>query len=117
MPVWTNIPGGLGAGFGFPKWAAKTRIRSFPKWGRPLIALAALPGVAIALLSFVLLVASLLALFLLIFPVYKLVSWASGLGTEQAPVETQVLTEPALPSPGSKTVHATVVDSEVVDPV
>lgn len=106
MPVWTSIPpdpfGGLRS-----QWAS--RSRRVPRWGVPILLLASLPGLAIALLSIVLLVASLLALLLLTLPVYKLLAWVGSWGSS-VPIPTP---EPAprFGSPGSKPVDVRVVES------
>jgi hypothetical protein len=103
MPLWTNI--GTNAGGRFYSW--RTRVSAFPAWGKPILFLAALPGLAIALLSIVLLGASLLALLLLVLPVYKLIRSVAAVGgsSTQATVETEVT------SPGSKTVSVRILDS------
>lgn len=112
MAVWTNIPGGGFGSFG-SQW--RQRASRFPKWGTPVLFLAALPGLLIALLSIALLAASLLALLLLTVPAFKLIVWLSSLGgggvqREEQP-EAQVEFEARLPSPGSKPVEVRVVDS------
>lgn len=106
MPVWTSIPadpfGGIRS-----QWAS--RARRVPRWGVPILLLASLPGLAIALLSIVLLVASLLALLLLTLPAYKLLAWVGSWG-EMTRVSSP---EPAgrFGSPGSKPVDVRVVES------
>lgn len=99
MPVW-NFNAGR-----FSQW--RGNVSSFPRWGMPLLFLAALPGLAIALLSIVLLGASLLALLLLVLPVFKLIRAVSGAGgaASQVPAEAEVT------SPGSKPVTVRILDS------
>lgn len=82
------------------------RWTRFPRWGVPLVAVAAIPGVAIALLSIALLLASLLALLLLTVPVYLVISridrWVRPANTTS--------TEMRYASPGSKPVDVRVID-------
>ncbi len=53
-------------------------LGSLPIWGRWLLLIAALPGVALAGLSILALGVSILALLVLTVPVYRLVRWVSG---------------------------------------
>lgn len=119
MPVWTHIPTGGFSQFG-NQW--RTHSSRFPRWGLPVLLIAALPGLAIALLSIVLLMASLLALLLLMVPVFKVVTWLAGFGggggvgegrsrRSSSASAAEVELEARLPSPGSKPVEVRVVDS------
>lgn len=109
MPIWTNI-GGLGGGAaGNPFGASgawKARVSGFPRWGLPVILLASIPGLAIALLSIVLLVASLLALLLLTLPAYKVVVWINGFGRRSPEIPAAAV----VTRPGSKPVDVRVID-------
>ncbi len=75
---------------------------SLPGWARLLVAFAALPAILLALLSIVLFAASLLALFLLAWPVYRLVS---SLRAQPRHAEVEVVTV----STGRKAIDATVI--------
>ena len=73
-----------------------------PGWARVLVGIAALPGILLGVLSILVFAVSLLALFLLALPVYRLVS-----GLRAVPVEPDV--DVVAVSPGRKTIDATVI--------
>lgn len=52
----------------------------FPAWGMPLVLLAALPGIAVAVVAALLLVLSLVVLVVLVVPVYRVVRLLGGTG-------------------------------------
>jgi hypothetical protein len=60
-------------------------LGGLPGWGRALVAIAAVPGIVLGLLSLVLLVVSLLALLVLTVPMYRLVRGISGEGRDPTP--------------------------------
>ncbi|MFN4241928.1 MAG: hypothetical protein ACK4PI_01675 [Tepidisphaerales bacterium] len=102
MTQWSSNPFG---GFGVWRERWVVRSRTLPRWGLPILVLAALPGLAIALLSVLLLMTSLLALLLLALPVYRLLLWVGDVG---AGGRRSAEAGPA--SPGSKPVQVRVVD-------
>ena len=89
------------------------RFGGLPGWARALVWLAALPGLALAGLSLLVLLGSILALLLLALPVYTLLKSVLGggrdAGLDGPPGED--LGGPAGPSPGRKRVSATVIES------
>jgi hypothetical protein len=90
----------------------RSRITVFPRWGLPLLLVAAIPGIALALLSGLILVTSLLALLLLTLPVYKLIVWGAALSNRGTPVATGNPQDPSpFTSPGSKSIEVRVSDS------
>ncbi|MGA2496604.1 MAG: hypothetical protein ABSH20_02615 [Tepidisphaeraceae bacterium] len=56
----------------------KGGITSLPAWAKSLVALAAVPGILLLVLSILAAVVSIAVLSLLTVPVYKLVSWVAG---------------------------------------
>ncbi len=56
----------------------KGGFSSLPGWARSLVALAAIPGILLLVLSILAAVVSIAVLSLLTVPVYKLVSWVAG---------------------------------------
>jgi hypothetical protein len=50
----------------------RSRFASLPTWARGIVGIAAVPGIALALLSILLLIVSIIALLLLTMPVYRL---------------------------------------------
>lgn len=98
---WQDIRGGFGG---------------LPGWARALVWLAALPGLALAGLSLLVLLGSILALLLLALPVYTLLKSVLG-GRRDAPDADFVgppdeeFAGPPGASPGRKRVSATVIES------
>ena len=92
------------------------RFVGLPGWARALVWLAALPGLALAGLSFLVLLGSILALLLLALPVYTLLKSVLG-GRRDAPggdVDAPAAEDfggPPGASPGRKRVSATVIES------
>ena len=92
------------------------RFGGLPAWARALVWLAALPGLALAGLSLLVLAGSILALLLLALPVYTLLKSVLG-GRRDAPdagfdgPPDEEFGGPAGPSPGRKRVSATVIES------
>ena len=62
------------------------RVTTLPAWGRLLLVIAAVPGLALLALSILAFGVSLLALLLLTVPVYRLVTFLSGGGTPRREV-------------------------------
>ena len=62
------------------------RVSGLPAWGRLLLVIAAIPGLALLALSILAFGVSLLALLLLTVPVYRLVSFLSGSNTPRREV-------------------------------
>jgi hypothetical protein len=89
------------------------RFGGLPGWARALVWLAALPGLALAGLSLLVLLGSILALLLLALPVYTLLKSVLGgrrdAGLDPAPGEEFDGAPGA--SPGRKRVSATVIES------
>jgi len=91
------------------------RLGGLPGWARALVWLAALPGLALAGLSLLVLLGSILALLLLALPVYTLLKSVLG-GRRDAPDggldgPGEEIGGPGGPSPGRKRVSATVIES------
>jgi hypothetical protein len=91
------------------------RFGGLPGWARALVWLAALPGLALAGLSLLVLLGSILALLLLALPVYTLLK--SVLGGRRDALDGglygpgEEFGGPAGASPGRKRVSATVIES------
>lgn len=65
------------------KWQGfKGRLGQLPAWARFLVGVAALPGIVLLLLSIAAILVSLLALFLLTTPVFRLVCFFCGVKSE-----------------------------------
>src|SRR5687767_5360111 len=92
------------------------RFVGLPGWARALVWLAALPGLALAGLSLLVLLGSILALLLLALPVYTLLKSVLG-GRRDAPgggfdgPPGDEFAGPPGASPGRKRVSATVIES------
>ena len=92
------------------------RFGGLPGWARALVWLAALPGLALAGLSLLVLLGSILALLLLALPVYTLLKSVLG-GRRDAPdagfdgPPGEDFGGPPGASPGRKRVSATVIES------
>jgi hypothetical protein len=77
-------------------------IVGLPQWARVLVAIAALPGLVLLVLSTVAFAVSLLALLLLTVPVYVLLRWAVGVVSRPPSAGP--------PASGVKRVEATIVE-------
>jgi hypothetical protein len=81
------------------------QLGGLPKWARMIVAIAAIPGMILLLLSMLAFAVSVLALLLLTVPVYaalrRLLVGGSPVQTERMRLD---------PSPGAKRVQATVVE-------
>ena len=86
----------------------KGSLGQMPAWGRFLLTLAALPGIALILLSILAFGVSLLALLVLTVPVYRLVQALSG-GRRTEPSIPETILEPSL-SPGRRHVEVTIIE-------
>ena len=82
------------------------QFTGLPEWARFLVGVAAIPGIALLLLSILAFAVSLLALLLLTVPVYVLLRRLTGGG--RPPVQDERV--PSEPSPGVKRVEATIVE-------
>ena len=95
---------------------AKGGLNSIPTWGRIPIAIAMLPGLILAGLSILAFVVSLLALFLLTVPVYRLVRWITAGRARPSEAKSGVVTiiDPSDadygPAGRRKPVEGTIVD-------
>jgi hypothetical protein len=89
-------------------------VTTLPRWGKAIILLAALPGLVLLLLSIVVFLVSLLALFLLTGPVYRLVRAITAGRSRTATGNTVVsMIDPAdadYGSPGRKQVQGTLIE-------
>jgi len=82
-----------------------------PQWARGMVFLAALPGIALAFLSILAFVVSILALLLLTVPVYRLMQAATGSGSSQPTPEGESSgVFDAAPTGPRKRVESTVID-------
>ena len=84
------------------------RFVGLPAWARALVWLAAVPGVALAGLSVLVLAASILALLLLALPVYALLKSVTG---RRRGGRDEEFEDPAGAAPGRRRVTATVIES------
>jgi len=85
------------------------RFGGLPQWARGVVFLAALPGMALAALSILAFLVSILALLLLTVPVYRLMQVLTGTGVQPTPAGESG--EVFVPSSGPrKRVEATVID-------
>jgi hypothetical protein len=90
------------------------RFTSLPAWGRFIVGVFALPGIALAALSLLMFMVSILALLLLALPVYRLLQAVTG-GRHSGAIsstDTDVfdVTNITDPSPGRKQVDVRVVE-------
>jgi hypothetical protein len=63
------------------------RVQGLPGWARFVVFLAALPGIVLVLLSVVVFIVSILALFLLTIPVYRTLALLTGAGGSRSEQE------------------------------
>jgi len=95
---YINTFGSVRSGFG-----------SLPSWGRLIVIVAAIPGLALMLLSVLILIVSIIALLLLTVPVYRLMQLVSFSGYSVQRRDDSVQVEmPA--SPGRRQVDAKVIE-------
>ena len=88
--------------------SVRGRIGGLPEWAKGLVFLAALPGIALAALSILAFLVSILALLLLTVPVYRLLQVLTGTGGRPPAGESG---EVFAPSAGPrKRVESTVID-------
>lgn len=73
---------------------AKGNVTNLPAWSKPLLFIAAIPGICLILLSILLFVVSILALLLLTVPVYQIVRVLSGPGKVQPMEEASPIEAP-----------------------
>ena len=83
------------------------QLTGLPQWARILVGVAAIPGLALLLLSILAFAVSVLALLLLTVPVYALLKRLTTVGGG-SPVSAE--RTDGVPSPGVKRVEATVVE-------
>ena len=90
--------------------SVRGRFGGLPQWARGVVFLAALPGIALAALSILAFLVSILALLLLTVPVYRLMQVLTGTGPSPTPAGEQA--EAFVPSSFGprKRVEATVID-------
>ena len=91
--------------------SVRGRIVGLPHWARTVVFLAAVPGIALAALSILALLVSILALLLLTVPVYRLMQAVTGTGPQRVPPtrDADSVFNPPTTSP-RKRVESTVVD-------
>jgi uncharacterized protein (DUF58 family) len=99
--------------------SVRGNLGGLPGWGRFVLLVVALPGVALIALSVLALLASILALLLLTVPVYRFLQWLSGASLaaesgDESPMEGGVTMEApypldSMPSPGRKQVEVKIV--------
>ena len=86
----------------------RSGFTALPSWARFAVALAAVPGLVLLLLSVLMIVVSIIALLLLTVPVYRLLQLVSFSGTmaqQQKDVSVEVSS-----SPGRRQVEAKVIE-------
>jgi hypothetical protein len=66
------------------------RVQGLPAWARLVVFLAAVPGIVLVLLSVVVFIVSILALFLLTIPVYRALALVTGVGGNRSEQEGAV---------------------------
>ena len=99
----------------YAQWQGfRGRVTQLPAWARLLLMLAAIPGILLIALSILAFLVSLLALFLLTVPVYRLVRWITA-GRQRSSGVGQAVTviDPAdadYGSPGRKPVQGTLIE-------
>ena len=96
--------------------SVRGRIGGMPQWARMVVLLAALPGIALAFLSILAFLVSILALLLLTVPVYRLMQVVTGTGSSSTPISEgersatgSVFDAPPTTGP-RKRVESTVID-------
>ena len=95
----------------YGRWSsARSGFSTLPPLARMILFVLALPGIALAALSLVLFIVSILALLLLTVPAYRVLSAVFGGGAPAGPSESgESLFDPE-PSPGRKQVEVRVVE-------
>ncbi len=92
--------------------SARGSFGGLPSWARAIVFLMALPGIALAVLSLVGLLVSILALLLLTVPAYRVLRSLTGTDDEtRVPQQGEWLGGAAAAPARRKQVEATVVDS------
>ncbi len=81
---------------------------SLAPWARMCVAVAAIPGLVLLLLSVVMIIVSIIALLLLTVPVYRLVQLVSFSGSMRQQPEENMVEMPT--SPGRRHVEAKVIE-------
>jgi hypothetical protein len=91
----------------YGRWTdVRGRWSGLPQWAQLIVGIAAIPGLALLLLSILAFAVSLLALLLLTTPVYVILRRLTGGGG--SPIQDE--RAQAEPSPGVKRVEATIVE-------
>jgi hypothetical protein len=93
--------------------SVRGRFGGLPQWARALVFLAALPGIALAALSILAFLVSILALLLLTVPVYRLMQVVTGSGSSRPTSEGESSTSSVFDAPPAgprKRVESTVID-------
>jgi hypothetical protein len=90
-------------GFGAARGDAMTALTGLPSWARMIVALLAIPGVLLIMLSLVLVAASIAALLILTVPAYRVLRFLVG-SSGQSGTPTQPIARP------TRRVEATVID-------
>lgn len=84
-----------------------------PSWARLLVAIMAVPGIVLILLSIIALLVSIAALLLLTVPVYRLVQWACGSRStypNHAPMAADVSAQAVSPQAPRHRVDVTIIE-------
>jgi hypothetical protein len=90
--------------------SVRGRFGGLPQWARGLVFLAALPGIALAVLSILAFLVSILALLLLTVPVYRLMQVVTGSGVQRTPTGEAGSSVFDPPTGPRKRVESTVID-------
>jgi hypothetical protein len=93
----------------------RQRFTGLPDWAKAIVGIAAVPGVVLILLSLLALGVSILALFLLTVPVYRLLQAVTGSGREPATPATPGPLGPDFFGAGEPATERKRVDVKVVD--
>jgi hypothetical protein len=95
----------------YGRWSsARSGFSTLPPLARLILMILALPGIALAALSLVLFIVSILALLLLTVPAYRLLTVVFGGGASAAAPESKDSLFDPDPSPGRKQVEVRVVE-------
>jgi hypothetical protein len=91
------------------------QVGGLPQWARFVLALFALPGILLVVLSILALVVSILALLLLTAPVYRLLLFVTGSGTPERDQQDTVTAGGSPsgmgePSPGRRHIDVTIIE-------
>ena len=96
--------------------SVRGRIGGLPQWARAVVLLAALPGIALAFLSILAFLVSILALLLLTVPVYRLMQVVTGSGNSTPISEGESGATDGVVDAASLTGPRKRVESTVIDP-